>query len=286
MPPGPHLSPGFLDPGWLHSSCPRLPLSQEVQAVASTRVVPFHPMPGPSVSICPCFLLLGVKLGRGWNPVVPGWQAGLFLNWLRSGEEHGRWRAELPRPPGPGWLSSATLTPAAVWAGSTHQPASQMVFTHPKSAETWFYTSHRFWFLSWHFSSCRMRKFRISSVSEASWHWIGGSKEARWPSALLPGVRRPVQQGGVHSREERRLATPHQTRQTQRPDLWTRTCLLLCLAEISTWNGAETKQLLSPGLKPLSLPPSWHIIAHGPNPASCLFFVNKVLLEHSHAHLR
>lgn len=32
MPPGPHLSPGFLDPGWLHGCCPQLPLSQEAQA--------------------------------------------------------------------------------------------------------------------------------------------------------------------------------------------------------------------------------------------------------------
>lgn len=31
-PPGPYLSPGFLDPGWLHGSCPQLPLSQQEQA--------------------------------------------------------------------------------------------------------------------------------------------------------------------------------------------------------------------------------------------------------------
>lgn len=38
--------------------------------------------------------------------------------------------------------------------------------------------------------------------------------------------------------------------------------------------GAETKEALSPGLKPIFYLKQVPML-HGPNPASCLFFVNK-----------
>lgn len=43
---GPHPSIGFLGTGWLRSFCSELLLSWQVRAGG------FHPIPGPSVSIC------------------------------------------------------------------------------------------------------------------------------------------------------------------------------------------------------------------------------------------
>lgn len=55
---------------WIQAGCTAP--AHSCPSPSRNRLVPLHPMPGPSVSICHCFLLLGVKLGRVWNPVVPG----------------------------------------------------------------------------------------------------------------------------------------------------------------------------------------------------------------------
>lgn len=115
-PPGPYLSPGFLDPGWLHGSCPQLPLSQQEQACTLS----------PHARAFSEHLSL---LSASWHEAGEGpescgaWLKGKALHELAK-EWKGTWqmvgRAALA--PGPGWLSSATLTLVAVWAGSTHWP--------------------------------------------------------------------------------------------------------------------------------------------------------------------
>lgn len=58
-PPQGHIFPLV---SWIQAGCTAP--AHSCPSPCRNRLVPFHPMPGPSVSICHCFLLLGVKLGR------------------------------------------------------------------------------------------------------------------------------------------------------------------------------------------------------------------------------
>lgn len=123
LPSGPCLSTGFLGPGWLHSSCPQLPFSQQAQGCG------FY----PSCALSPHTRAFGVHLsllsaswgevGRGWHPVVPGQKAGLFPELAE--ELEGAWQMASRAAPAPWpWVAVICHPHSGCGLGWQHPPCS------------------------------------------------------------------------------------------------------------------------------------------------------------------
>ena len=157
-------------------------------------------------------------------------------------------------------------------AGHSH-PAAQAVGEMPfRGAEhrdlVLFFSSLLISDLTFSFSG--MRKFRFLSAPSALWHSVR-SKEAPWPSALLPGV------AGLCSRTESTSGTYHNDMGIERAagvDSGLGS-IFSCPSQSSEcqlrvgWSRWPLGLILV--LRPIPLHLSSHITAHGPNPSSCPF---------------